>query len=504
MPSPLVLAQDSRIVTSASPSETATAGEPTAREVNRKLRAERQAEKAANRRRMTGEGAYARLMEQIVKEVPGDPRKQIARFLDRSTITAVSRAPHRHPISQKTLTSYGAVLQRVVSNLTAIKRRPANISDIKRGAVVEMVRYWEQHLQLAEGTVTWQISVLRRFLVLIGKAGVIPCGSDWRTALKDKGVTAGTVGRSNIAVMQKGWADLGFDIQTLLSPLDSAYPWAHSCCELMWAFGLRFSEALQLEPVASDKSTYLLVYRGTKGGRHRQVAYSSSPAREAWQREVLERAKQRCTRRGTLAPVHYTLAQAKEALRYRLRRLGIHNGEGGLGITPHGLRHQFGTDSFQEITGLPAPVLGLLPPAAYAEREGEVRKALLYVSGQMGHARPYITGAYVGSVTKENSLGNARLRAWNEKLTACGETFRAAGVAEAWIAGRCAFGLAPARGESMSILVRPDGQDILAAQRALEQLDLALQSAIGCPVVSNLWLREARPEGFEILFGQDS
>lgn len=127
--------------------------------------------------------------------------------------------------------------------------------------------------------------------------------------------------------------------------------------EMMWAFGLRLNEAIQIQPEVSDKGTYIHVTRGTKGGKSRDVKFSGIPERAAWQRDVLDRAKawaKKHNPKGILAIPGISLQQMRYRLLYLATKHGVSKGK--LGITLHGLRHQFGCDLFKELSGMPAPV----------------------------------------------------------------------------------------------------------------------------------------------------
>jgi integrase len=64
----------------------------------------------------------------------------------------------------------------------------------------------------------------------------------------------------------------------------------------------------------------------------------------------------------------------------------------GLGVTPHGLRHQFAEDLSFDLTGLDAPARGGAP-----EHDPALRQAVyLEVARQLGHGRPRISGAHLG------------------------------------------------------------------------------------------------------------
>jgi integrase len=64
-----------------------------------------------------------------------------------------------------------------------------------------------------------------------------------------------------------------------------------------------------------------------------------------------------------------------------------------LGVTAHGLRHQFAHEFHVELTGVQPPVRG---GDVCADPE-TLKAALLEIARQLGHSRPQITNAYLGS-----------------------------------------------------------------------------------------------------------
>lgn len=468
------------------------------RDVNRAEREGRRRDKEKEKRGRYGVGLHKNLMLSIRAKHRGDPRKQIAEFLDEAVLPAANG--RRREVSEKTRSDYGNILQQCVTDLAERRVYIENIADLTQKQVLNLVRYWGEQKH-AEGTIQWRVSILRRFLAWIGRDTVVPKGSVWRQTLRQNGIEAGTIGRSHLPTMPKGWVDLGIDAKKIIEEVRAEDSVAGCILESMWAFGLRFNESVQLQPRVSDKGNYLSIYRGTKGGKLREVPFSGNPARRAWQHEVLERAKLLADKhpKGVLATKGLSLAQMKNRLRYLVRRHGISKDE--LGVTPHGLRHQFGTDLFQELTGLPAPVLEKVPHEVYVEHAEKVRWALLEVSRQMGHERPSISGAYLSSVPKMDRIETARLTDWLAKMSTCGDAFHAAGVVEAWVVGKCAFGLPLPDGGALQVAARVKSLDSGTAV-AIQQLSTALGGKLALSVAVNPWLHAERPdEGAEILFG---
>lgn len=470
---------------------------PNWREVNRAESARLAQERSAAARKSSGEGRYINLLQDVRRRFAGDPRQQITYFLGKASIPAA--IGRRREVSEKTRSEYGAVLLQCVTDLTACRQPINNLTDLGRAHVVSLVRYWGEEQANSEGTIAWRVSILRRFLTLVGKAAAVPKGRVWRETLKQNGIVAGTLGRTYLPELPKGWLDLGIDPVPVIAAIASDEPVVASNLEMMWAFGLRVNESVQLQPGPSDKGAYLTVHRGTKGGKLREVKFSGDPARAAWQRECLERAKLLAGKhpKGVLAIRGLTLLQMKSRMRYLVRSRGIT--KDGLGITPHGLRHQFGTDLFKEMSGLPAPVLEALPKEEYTRNAAKVQAAFLEVSRQMGHERPSISGAYVSTVPQMERLERARLERWLDLFAGCSPSFHDARVADAWLIGRAGAGLVVAEGVALQVAVRVDiGSPALA--QALQSLATALTLGVGHRVAVVPWLDLSPPdEAAEIL-----
>jgi len=93
---------------------------------------------------------------------------------------------------------------------------------------------------------------------------------------------------------------------------------------------------------------------------------------------------------GSVGDPNLTLVQALRRLRYVMERFGITKRD--LRVVPHGLRHQFAAGHYAVRTGSPPPVAGGGPVPAEADLA-----ARQSVSALLGHGRPQITNAYLGS-----------------------------------------------------------------------------------------------------------
>jgi hypothetical protein len=219
---------------------------PNWREVNKAESARRKQEKTEEKRRTTGEGLHISLLQDVRRRFAGDPHKQIAQFLAKATLPAA--IGRRREVSEKTRTEYGNVLQQCVTDLTACHSPIQNMTELGQKHVVALVRYWGDRQGHSEGTIAWRVSILRRFLTLVGKTSAVPKGRVWKGMLKQSGIVAGTLGRTYLPELPKGWLDLGIDPVPIITAIRAIEPVVSSNLEMMWAFGLRVNESVQIQP----------------------------------------------------------------------------------------------------------------------------------------------------------------------------------------------------------------------------------------------------------------
>ena len=94
------------------------------------------------------------------------------------------------------------------------------------------------------------------------------------------------------------------------------------------------------------------------------------------------------------------LLQAMRRLRYVMECFGITRA--GLGVVPHGLRHQGAADDYESITGVPPPIAGGsgVPPALDMRARREI-------AARLGHGRVQITNVYCGKRLMPTELPQA-------------------------------------------------------------------------------------------------
>lgn len=137
-------------------------------------------------------------------------------------------------------------------------------------------------------------------------------------------------------------------------------------------------------------AVFLKVKKGTKGGRLRYTAI-----RTEQQRHAIALARLYAPRhKSHMGHPGLTLKQSLKRFDNVIRKAGITKQQ--LGITPHGLRHQFAGDLYFDVSHAVAPVRG----GDDAVDPDMLKAAYLEVAQQLGHARPRISAAYLGSLAQ--------------------------------------------------------------------------------------------------------
>lgn len=252
-----------------------------------------------------------------------------------------------------------------------------------------------------------QLSFLRAFTEWIGKPGLVQAAERYVT---DKRV----VSRSYCAQRDMSWAANGVRPEEAIERVARIDRHVAVQLRMMMAFGLRRKEAVMFSPVAAEVPlhalpesiqgklkhlAFLKIKRGTKGGRLRYTAVRTTEQEEALAEAVsLVRG-----RSGHIGRPGLTLKQSLDLFSNVVRQVGLTKKE--LGVTPHGLRHQFAGDLFFDIAQVKAPVRGGDIVIDHAVMQDAYRQVAI----QLGHNRPQISNAYLGSprsITVRNMGGD--------------------------------------------------------------------------------------------------
>lgn len=482
---------------------------PDPREVNRQIRLETKRKKENERKAKRGIGLFVDPLAEAIKRHGNDAHAQIEYLFQEGTVPAgIGR--HRF-VGELRLEAFRDVLHRVVRLLRSRRAAIQNLDQLGKRHVLACVKAWQDD-GLSEGTVQGYLSILRRFFCLVGDEHVVPTNNKLRDWLRANGLTAGTVGREQIPELAKGWRDMGLSPELFIETVRSQGELVVAqILEMELTWGFRDQEGWFCKPALSEldgNGNGLMLRRGTKGDKPRLVRWFKDPERARAQREALDRAKALASLhpRGELSIPGLTAAQMKNHFNWVVRRNGAT--KKNMGVTPHGLRHQFACDLFRDLTGMPAPVLGLLPAEEYRKNAAVVREAMKEISQQMGHERPSISGAYIGSVGK---LDKGQIRRTDEalqKVLAAASAFRDAPVSEAWLIGTYGRGAVPQPGEPMEIAVRladspAASMNLAQVVQTVGELQQAVGEAAGVPVRVQPWVALEMPENAaEILFDQ--
>ncbi len=214
-----------------------------------------------------------------------------------------------------------------------------------------------------------------------------------------------TIGRS--AERDKSWTGNGVSFEEVIKQIEEIDPIAARLFMSMKIFGLRVKESLRLEPHEADGGTALNITKGSKTGRPRAIKYALFGEEQL--RQTIEELKDQVPPKCHQAWQNRTLSQAKSRIYTICRRLGITNKE--LGVTPHGLRHEWAIDQLQRLGNVTAPVRGG-PPLNYRAL-ADVRRL---IAGGLGHGRPKVTNSYYGSFLSQGRREQERIATSWEKL----------------------------------------------------------------------------------------
>ena len=257
-----------------------------------------------------------------------------------------------------------------------------------------ITRYWqgEAHAgRMSPATIQTYFSFMKTFAGWIGKPKLlkpIACYFDDPKLYQ----------RSLISGVDKSWRAKGVDVMTVIRDVEACDVHAAASIRLMSAFQLRFKESVMFRPHTDVISAaqagkpdggvafFLDTHRGTKGGRERLFPVDN-PMREeaiAYARRVALGVNE------SVSDPRLTLQQAMRRLRYVMECFGITRA--GLGVVPHGLRHQGAADDYQNITDVPPPIAGGLGVAPALDLQA--RKE---IAARLGHRRISIASVYLGS-----------------------------------------------------------------------------------------------------------
>lgn len=327
-------------------------------------------------RRETGQGMSA--LKRAQKHHPGDVLKQVYAFFEDFTIPAATG--RKRTVGIKTEELYIVQMRVMVGDLRKLNMGLQNLGEISPRHVRALIQHYEAE-GLSSSSLQKKTTVLRRFGIWIGRPDIAP-------RLSDIVVDPSRASRSYSATVSKAWTSRGVSTQRVIDQMHELCPVAGLQLEIQLEFGLRPREVVMLKPLSADQGKTLFVTDGTKGGRARMVPVDSER-----KRELIERAKVIAAgnKRGVLSdrPTR-TLASALNRYYYLAKKVGLCKAD--LGVTLHGLRHEFANNLYRQLTGANSPVNG-----GRVEDQEVAGVAMQTVSEQLGHSRKHASAAYLGS-----------------------------------------------------------------------------------------------------------
>lgn len=256
-----------------------------------------------------------------------------------------------------------------------------------------LAKHWESQGK-STSTIQNRISIFRLLAEWIGKPGMIL--ESHRYVENPRSVK-----RQQVARQDKSWSANQVEFTEQLTMVDNYDPHIGAQLRIIRAFGLRVKEGVSFRPHLAEREidgvNCIVVEFGTKGGRPRVI-----PVELPIQREALDHAKRFVkTVKGHLGREGLTLEQSMRRFSNTMTKFRIT--KKGMGVTAHGLRHEYANDKYERDTGVKSPVRG--------GKKGDVDKDIDYkarmaTSEALGHSRLSITASYYGSHRQDRTLSN--------------------------------------------------------------------------------------------------
>ncbi|WP_175855954.1 helix-turn-helix domain-containing protein [Burkholderia cepacia] len=257
---------------------------------------------------------------------------------------------------------------------------------LKTKHVEYLVDRWVKDQQ-SGGTIENKLTYLRALAQWLGKANLVGTLGDY-VDRRDAGLE-----RSYVATEDKSWAANGVDAVAKIEEIAKTCPYTAVQLKMQAAFGLRVEESFMLRPAEAVRDPRMLaVTRGTKSGRPREVPIERKIA-------ILEEAARLINGvTGSTIPAGRTLKQWRDWYYYVLAKHGVT--KSGIGVTSHGLRHEYLQALYEQVAEVPAPIKGSPArpdPAAHEDAKRRVVEAA-------GHSRPSKANAYLSTFARQSEL----------------------------------------------------------------------------------------------------
>lgn len=344
---------------------------------------------------------------------PAQIERELLRFAQQSLTAPQRSVRHKKTMSQKTVEARLYGVCSAIDTLIDLKFAVKTLDNVGEKHIAALHAVWREKGGRHEKSVG-RIHNLNCYLRLLFEVHLKK-----HNLVKPVSFYDADCKRSYVAVDDKSWSSRGLDAEAIIGGI-AAQGGDHQIVaaqlELCCVFGLRVNEAWLARPLEMlDEAIgreILRITHGTKGGRRRDV-----PLIELAQLDVLTRIA--AFARGqhqSMIPLRYELHQWRSRYYTIVRAHGLlrDDSDGGLGVTSHGLRHQYLHTLYKRLTGVDAPIKGAT--SIDLETHRSVLKTLIE---HAGHGDIRKASAYLGSPTltrKLNRLSAAMSVTTNSEL----------------------------------------------------------------------------------------
>ena len=259
------------------------------------------------------------------------------------------------------------ILDLIANQLHELGYQKMQAKSLKPKHVDALVQQWKDQ-NLSIGTFKNRLSALRWWARKVGKADIV----------RNDNSAYGIGKRSQVGRESRAQT---LDHSKLARISD---PYVRLSLRLQAEFGLRRKEAIKFSPNYAVKGDHIrLKASWTKGGRARAV-----PIRTDRQRALLDEVR-KLAKGGALIPPEFNYVEQRNRYDGQVRKAGIRN--------PHGLRHAYAQQRYEELTGWKAPLAG--GPASKSltmDQRARDKGARETISRELGHGREEISATYLG------------------------------------------------------------------------------------------------------------
>ncbi len=350
---------------------------------------------------------HTQLPERLRQEIANAARRKAGQIISRVRKT-------KTPASTRTQEKRLYTVVSAFRTLTQIKKCPQTVENLREAHIEALVDYWREQKKFTLPTIKVYLSHLKWFLAVHRKDQIL------KTELNGYFNTEEIENHSTIAWADKSWTGAGVDTDQVISTIRAEDARVAAVLLFSWATGARIAEASAVNVLDAieqwRRDLQIRLDRCTKNGLARSVT-PDDVRFGVWMHHAIPLINRRT---GSVIPDQYTLEGWLKHTYYILHKHGIKKeGEGALGVTAHGLRHEFLQKIIEEVTGLPAPVkywvAGESPVGQYDPELYQLARQAIVLAA--GHFDARKANAYAGSATAKAARIKQRLERLEGQLS---------------------------------------------------------------------------------------